>query len=148
MGIINMVKNIKEIHPKDILLIKVGTFYYTYEKDAYIVSYLFNYKLSKVNDVYSCGFPISRLNKVISQLEHKQINYIVLDKRNNYDVDNKSNNKNLNKYDKFLEKAREKINYDLRVEQIVEYLQLNRENKNVILEMEKWIIEKRKVSSN
>ena len=143
-----MVKNIKEIHPKDILLVKVGTFYYTYGKDAYIISYLFNYKLSKTIDSCSCGFPTSNLNKVMAKLEQKQINFILLDKRNNYDVDNKSDNKNLNKYDKFLEKAKEKINYDLRVQKIVDYLQENRENKKVILEMEEFIIERRKIQSN
>lgn len=148
MGIINMVKNIKEIHPKDILLIKVGTFYYTYGKDAYIVSYLFNYKLGKTSNVYSCGFPISNLNKVTAQLEQKQINYIILDKRNNYDLDNKNDNKNLNKYDKFLEKAKEKINYDLRVKNIVDYLQENRNDKKIILEMEEMISERRKIQSN
>ncbi|MGN1301476.1 MAG: hypothetical protein ACI4U9_02995 [Clostridia bacterium] len=148
MGIINMVKNIKEIHPKDIILIKVGTFYYTYGKDAYIISYLFNYKLSKTSNICSCGFPTSNLNKVMAELEQKQINYIILDKRNNYDLDNKSDNKNLNKYDKFLEKAKEKINYDLRVQKIVDYLQANRGNKKVILEMEELIIERRKIQSN
>ena len=148
MGIINMVKNIKEIHPKDILLIKVGTFYYTYGKDAYIVSYLFNYKLGKTSDVYSCSFPISNLNKVIAHLEQKQVNYIILDKRNNYDLDNKNDNKSLNKYDKILEKAKEKINYDLRVKNIVDYLQENRNDKKIILEMEEMIIERRKIQGN
>lgn len=148
MGIINMVRNIKEIHPKYIILIKVGTFYYTYGKDAYILSYLFNYKLNKTTDVFSCGFPTSNLNKVMAELEQKQINYIILDKRNNYDLDNKSDNKNLNKYDKFLEKAKEKINYDLRVQNIVDYLQKNRDNKKVILEMEELIIERRKIQGD
>ena len=148
MGIINMVKNIKEIHPKDILLIKVGTFYYTYGKDSYIISYLFKYKINKKDDIYYCGFPTSNLNKVIAQLEHKQINYIVLDKRNNYDVDSKSDNKNLNKYDKTFENAKDKINYDIRVKKIVEFLNENRENKKIILEMEELIIERRKVQSN
>lgn len=124
MGIINMVRNIKEIHPKDVVLIKVGTFYYTYGKDSYIISYLFNYKISKNSDICNCSFPASSLNKIISQLEQKQINYIILDKRNNYDLDNKSDNKNLNKYDEFIKKAKEKINYDLRIQNIVEYLPL------------------------
>ena len=148
MGIINMVKNIKEIHPKDVLLVKVGTFYYTYGKDSYIISYLLKYKINKKDDIYFCGFPVSNLNKVIAQLEQKQINYIVLDKRNNYDIDNKSDNKNLNKYQKVFESAKEKINYDMRVKRIVEFLKENRENKKIILEMEELIIERRKVQSD
>ncbi len=148
MGIINMVSNIKEIHPKDILIIKVGTFYYTYNKDAYIISYLFNYKLTQTSGIFSCGFPSSKLNSIMAQLEKNKLNYIILDRRNNYDLDNKFDNKNLNQYDKILKKAKEKINYDIRVKQIVDYLQLNRDNKKVILEMEELIIERRKIQSN
>ena len=32
-----MAKVIKEIHPEDIVLYKVGTFYNTYGKDSYII---------------------------------------------------------------------------------------------------------------
>lgn len=148
MGIINMVKNIKEIHPRDILLIKTGTFYNAYGKDAYIISYLFNYKLTKKENIYSCSFPAVKLNNVLATLEHKKINYILLDKRNNYDLDSQSDNKNLNQYDKILEKSKEKINYDLRIYKIVEYLQENRNNKKIILEMEELIIERRKIQNN
>ena len=45
------------------------------------------------------------LPKVTSKLENSQINYIVIDRRNNYDVDLKEDYKNLNKYDKYYEKA-------------------------------------------
>ena len=41
MGILTMVKNIKQIHEKDIVLFKIGKFYYCYGKDAYIISYFF-----------------------------------------------------------------------------------------------------------
>ena len=41
----NMVKNIKEIHPKSLLLFKVGAFCEGYGKDSYIISYLFNYQV-------------------------------------------------------------------------------------------------------
>lgn len=45
MSIINMVKNIKEIHPKSLLLFKVGAFCEAYGKDSYIISYLFDYQV-------------------------------------------------------------------------------------------------------
>lgn len=47
-----------------------------------------------------------------------------------------------------LQKAREKINYDFRVEQIAEFLKENRENKKIIAEMESIVNEGRKVQSN
>lgn len=145
MGTINMIQTIKEVHKKDIVIVKIGKFYNVYGKDAFIISYLFSYKLNKITNIYSCAFPISLLNKVIAKLEQRKINYIVLDKRNNYDVDIKNDNKNLNTYEKTLEKAKEKINYDIRIRNIVEFLNENRNDKNIILKMEQIINERRKI---
>ena len=145
MGIINMIETIKLIHKEDIVLVKVGTFYTAYGKDAYIINYLFNYKLNKTQDVYSSAFPISSLGKVTAILENNKINYIVVDKRNNYDVEQQSNNKNLNNYNKFLKLAKEKVNKNKRIEQIIEYL---KEDEEIIEEVEKLIYERRKVQSN
>ena len=105
----SVVKNIKLVHPRDITLIRIGRFYYTYGKDAYILSYIFGYKLNKVQkeNIYSCAFPENVYNKVISKLENMKINYINVDRRNNYEVDEKSDNKNLNKYDEIFEKAKQ-----------------------------------------
>ena len=78
-------------------------------------------------------------------MEKNKINYIIIDKRNNYDVDQEYNNKNLNKYKKFLELAKSKVNCERRIEDIVEYL---KENVETIEEVEKIIYERRKVQSN
>lgn len=51
MGIINTIKNIKLVHPNDIALVNVGNFYYAYGKDAYILSYLFKYKLMLIEQI-------------------------------------------------------------------------------------------------
>ena len=85
MSIINMVKNIKRRHKEDVVFIKIGIFYYCYGKDAYIISYFFEYKLNLVeNAIYSCAFPSQSLNKVLTMLENKKINYVIIDRRNNY----------------------------------------------------------------
>ena len=52
MGVINIVKNAKEIHPEFVLIIRIGKFYYTYGKDSYIISYLCNYKLGKFQEMF------------------------------------------------------------------------------------------------
>ena len=44
-----------------LVLIKNGTFYNAYNDDAFIISYLFDYKVSKDN---KCGFPDNSFNKV------------------------------------------------------------------------------------
>ena len=109
MGIIRIVKTAKEVHKNDIILIKIGKFYQVYGKDAYIISYIFDYKLKKVEEVYMCGFPQDSYNKVIAKLEEKKINYMILDRRNNYEIDEICDNKNLNTYTTYFEKARKYI---------------------------------------
>ena len=45
-----MAKNIKEVHPNALVCYKVGAFVNCYGKDAYIISYLFDYKIRMVTE--------------------------------------------------------------------------------------------------
>ena len=107
MSIMNMVKNIKEIYPKALLLFKVGAFCEVYGKDSYIISYLFNYQVRQngKNNISKVGFSKKAIPSVISKLEEQKIDYLLIDVRNNYYVDEKFENRNLNKYDTVFEKA-------------------------------------------
>ena len=64
-------------------------------------------------------------------------------KRNNYDVE-EDNNKNLNNYQKFYEKAKKEIAKKMRIEKIYKYLLLCNDE-NTIYELEKTINERRKI---
>ena len=143
-----MVKNIKQIHSKDVLFVKLGKFYYCYGKDAYIISYFFEYKLNLIeNSIYSCGFPSQSLNKIVAKLENKKINYIIVDRRNNYQVDEKENYKNLNTYEKYYKEAKEKMGIQIRIQKIKNYLIENSNNneiKNLLIEIEN-ILQKHKL---
>lgn len=149
MKVVNIVKDIKQIHPEYIVLIKIGKFYYSYSKDAYIVSYIFNYKLKIVEEnIRVCAFPAFILNKIMAKLEENKINYIVIDRRNNYEVDEKFDNGNLNKYNFYLEKSKRYINQKNRIEEIYNYLVYNiekNENNKLIKEIESLINERRKI---
>ncbi len=149
MKVVNIVKAIKQIHPEYIVLIKIGKFYYSYSKDAYIVSYIFNYKLKIVEEnIRVCAFPVFILNKIMAKLEENKINYIVIDRRNNYEVDEKIDNGNLNKYNFYLEKSKRYINQKNRIEEIYNYLVYNiekNENNKLIKEIESLINERRKI---
>ena len=148
MGIINIVQNVKQIKKEDIIFVQVGNFYNCYGKDSYIISYLFNYKISVVeNNICMASFPKTAYNKVISKLENNKINYTILDKRNNYEEEEKSNNKNLNKYAEFYEKAKNEISLKIRIEKIQKYL-LETKDKETIFQIEKVINERRKIQSN
>lgn len=140
----------KKIHPKELVIIDIGKFFYAYGKDAYILSYLFGYKLTKIEaeNVYSCAFPKQSYEKVIAKLENNKINYILLDRRNNYNIDEKSDNGNLNNYDKFFEKAHILVNRKIRVEKIYNYLMKNIEDENInniLRNLEETLNGKRKI---
>ena len=153
MSVIRIVSTIKKIHPDSVILVEIGKFYHVYGKDALILSYIFKYKLAetKEKNICTCAFPKTSYAKVISTLENKKINYIILDRRNNYDVDEKSDNKNLNTYTKWYEKAKIFINIKNRAQNIYKYIMENYEKENIkekIKEIEKIIYETGEISSN
>ncbi len=148
MSIQNVIEPIKKVHPEFVIMIRAGEFYHCYGKDAYLVSYLCEYKVVDKPPFKVCGFPRQAKNKVIVNLEDKKINYIVLDKRNQYEVEEKEDYKNLNQYKKVYEKARKYVNHKLRIEAIYEYLLQNSKKdsiKEVLNQMEEIINERRKV---
>ena len=117
MKVVDVVKKIKEIHKNYVVMVKIGNFCHTYGRDSYIISYLFEYKTKIIEEnISTCGFPLASLNKVISKLENQRINYIMLERRNNYEVDLKSDNKNLNEYEEIFKVARIYVNYKKRME--------------------------------
>ena len=122
MGIITIVKKVKEIHPDYVTIVRVGKFFYTYGKDSYIISYLFNYKLSMFEEISRCGFSDHSIPKVTANLEHHKISYLVLDRKNNYEVTEKVDYKNLNCYEKIFKKAKQDIVKKRRIENIISYL--------------------------
>ncbi|MBR3162534.1 MAG: hypothetical protein IKF17_00320 [Clostridia bacterium] len=90
MSSVNIAKNMKEIHPDWIWLFKQGAFFHVYEKDAIIILYFFSYQIKTLDDnMQNCGFPKKSINKVIARLEREKVNYIVLDVKNENDVQEK-----------------------------------------------------------
>ena len=65
-----MVREIKEIHPEYLVIVKSGTFFCVYGKDACILSYLFGYQVKDVEDTITCGFPVALFKKVQAKLEN------------------------------------------------------------------------------
>lgn len=119
MAIINMVRNIKEVHKEDLLCFKVGNFCQCYGKDTYIMQYLFEYNIKQTKDnVLNCGFPLQALRKVEAKLEQNKINYIVLDTKNEYSVMDSEDYKNLNKYQEFINKSTKYVRVRKRVSRI------------------------------
>ena len=145
-NIINVVKNVKTICKDYVVLVEIGTFYYCYGKDAFIISYIGKYKIDIIKEnIYSSAFPKTAYNKIISKLEENKINYIILDRRNNYAEREKSNNKNLNNYEKYYQISKEELDIRMRIEKIKKYLELNMQDKELITKIERIINERRKI---
>lgn len=136
MSKINMIRNIKELFPNYIILVKIGTFYESYNDDSSIISYLCNYKRKELSsgDII-CGFPIVSLNKVKYLLEQRNINYLILDKAHNYEEQEKMNYKNKNKYNNLLTVSNEYINKISRIEKIKNHLLKDSKKLNKIEEL-------------
>ena len=66
--------NIKNDNKLSIILIKKGAFYVTYDEDALIMWYLFDYKIinSKI------GFPVFCIQKIVELLNNNNLNVLVL----------------------------------------------------------------------
>ena len=119
MAVVDMVNNIKELFPDYVVLIKLGNFYECYNIVSNILAYLFKYKIKTLTkgDKVS-GFPIVSYNKIISNLEKRNINYISIDKKHNYEEIDKMNYKKKNKYKEVVDRANKYINIITRVDRI------------------------------
>ena len=91
-----------------------GGFYYCYNDDSIIISYLCNYKI--INN--RVGFPINSINKVVNILIDNKIDYIIYNKNNIID---KYINKE-NRYNNILIKAKSNIDINNRINNIVSSL--------------------------
>ena len=118
MGEINVIKSMKMGCPSCIMLVKVGSFYDAYSKDAYIMSYLLGYKISEKQNIPMCGFPISSISKVENVLEKNKINYILLDKKANYEEEYRYINNQENNYEQIYNKAKREVGLMFRIQKI------------------------------
>ena len=92
----------QDIKIKNYVLISkgAGKFYNVYEDDAFIISFIMDYK---VLPGIKCGFPDNALSKVIKNLDDNHISYkVVVDKS----VIDEYNYKKINQYAKFMNVAR------------------------------------------
>ena len=113
-----MIEATKRLYPEYICLFKIGTFYCAYNRDAYIMSYIFKYKIRDKKDAKEVGFPVDSVNKIKARLEQEKANYILVETSTEYSVSEKSDLNNSNKYNELYVKARNYVNYKLRVDAI------------------------------
>lgn len=139
MSLFKMAEKLKPIHKDFVIMYKVGSFYQVFGKDAYIIAGMYGYIIKPVGNTVNCGFGLNAINKVKNGLENSKINYLLLDPRNNYDVDEKSDNRNLNTYNEQLKKYYLKIKQQNEIKHICERLNMfvgTNEFKNIVRKVE------------
>ena len=97
---------------------------------------MFDYKLRRDKYV-SCGFPLSALNKVKVELEKEKVDYIVVDKRNEYEVICREEFKKENKYEEILAIGKTKELIKRKAEKINKYIIENITNEEVVKKIKK-----------
>ena len=88
-----------------VVLIKSGNFYYSFDDDAYILKYFFNYQI-RDNKV---GFPINAKAKVKSVLNRHNVNLLEIIDDYAYVLETKNENMPENEYESKLKEAKSNI---------------------------------------
>lgn len=133
-----MIKTMKQANPETVILIQIGAFYHAYGKDSYIISDLCGYQIKSLENSYNtCGFPKSSLNKTLKLLEDNKINYLVVVKSLNYEVEAEMKYKSENRYLLVYEIAYKHISIKNRINAIHNYLMENMDSPKIKIELRK-----------
>lgn len=115
-----------------------GKFFEVYGYDAFILSYLFGYKIIQNGKTYKCGFPDNSIIKIINKLSDLKMSYqIIYRGKNPYIKDLKK----INQYFKYKLIALQRLDIKERMDALVEKVKsLNeKQAKKVMLELEKCL---------
>ncbi len=129
MKMIDRYNESKKKFDKSIILIKNGIFYVTFNDDAYIVNYLFGYKIKKFSHFVMSGFPEKVIEKIKSRLQKEKIHYILLSNNHQFVSDN--NVSTLSNYEKLLNVSCKSYNIDMEILKIKDSLDILKGTKNI-----------------
>lgn len=130
MSIENEVKIIKDNYPKTVLFVKIGAFYHTYSRDAYIISYLFGYQLKKSQNLNNCGFTATILDNIIKRIEAEKISYIIAN--NKFEIESQKDFEEENSYDDIYNNSYKYLLKKNKIDEINRYLIENINDKDII----------------
>lgn len=137
MSLENVIWSIKGKYQEYVVLVKIGAFYHSYGKDAYILSYLLGYKRKSFgNNSSTCGFPNNTLAFVECKLEDEKVNYVVIDKAQQRKVEKVIDLNTENRYTEIYNKAYKNIQIQERALNVYNYILDNIENENIKRKLE------------
>ena len=124
--LINDYKKYKQEYSDYITFIKSGTFYISFNNDAYVMHNIFNYQIKKVNGGFKVGFPIQSIEKIEDKLKIISVNYIIVEDEN---IKTKKEFKN-NNYSSYTANKNYSILYN-RIDNISNTLKKNVDHNNI-----------------
>ena len=69
-----------------VCILKVGSFYVTYENDSIVMHAVTDYKVVNQISYIKLGFPLSKIEDIKKLLENEEVNYIIIEDLNNIDI--------------------------------------------------------------
>lgn len=130
MKMIDKYLEVKEQYKYSIIIIKSGIFYVSFNEDAKILSYLFNYKVKDNSDYLIVGFPEKVLDKIINKFEESNLSYITIKMNETYV--SKRNDLTQNKYERLMEKSTNIYLIENRIKEILGKLEKLKGTSNII----------------
>ncbi len=119
-------KEIKKDYPQYVILIKSGIFYEVLDDDAYIMRFLFDYKIKQMNESCLIGVPETAIKKVEEEMIREKIAYVTVENGKIKDID-KINNLKKECYDMLLKISKSSYELYLQSENLNEKIKLLRD---------------------
>lgn len=79
---LDLFRQLKLEYQDYLILFKSGSFYVSFDEDATVLNQLFHYKINELKNNIKVGFPLSLIDRNISMIESKKINYIIIENNN------------------------------------------------------------------
>lgn len=129
MKMIDRYNEAKKKFSKSIILIKCGIFYETFNDDAYIMRYLFDYKIKNLSNFIMVGFPEKIIENIKDRLKVENISYVVLNDNQQFVSDKNSFTEN--KYEILLDISCKSYVVETEIERIKKALEVLKHTKSI-----------------
>jgi hypothetical protein len=111
------------------MAMKNGIFYETFNNDAYIMAYLFDYKIKKMSNCVMVGFPERVIDNVKERLLKEKVSFVIIDEDKQF-VSDKSSFTDSN-YEVLLDISCKSNDIEMEIEKIKHALEVLKGTKSI-----------------
>lgn len=129
MKLIDKYNEAKKKYNKSVILIKSGIFYETFNNDAYIMAYLFDYKIKNMSTFVMAGFPERVIENIKERLIKEKMSFVVIEEDKQF-VSDKSSFTDSN-YEVLLDISCKSNDIEMEIEKIKNALEVLKGTKSI-----------------